>query len=322
MKSASQDARRSPFIHAELRERELSQNLAKEDVAASLWDRLSAPAEALDLERLSDEEPEDLFVRLAQLGDRASICAALRAQLIRVVTGRPTLDDELITRFLPRALKLCDALVADECKSILKHLLLIDDPAELPVDLTEIQGLAARALLACRKDESDFLFWAEVAQRRNAASPYALNAAIEIDLPRGIELLYGLYEGTLQRERQRIADWATIFQVATDVHGEDALGEVLDAAVAAGSDTQQRLLKYKFFVRFSGIQSLSLRYIQASEDILEYAKAPSGSSKEVSTVSVNLDLDQIIRALQNAASSHVAPSVPPALRVVNYQDAS
>lgn len=300
----------------------MSQKLAIEDVAASLWDRLSAPAEALDLDRLSDEEPEDLFVRLAQLGDRTSICAALRAQLIRVVTGCPTLDDELITRFLPRALKLCDALAANECKSILKHLLLINDPEELPVRLTEIQALAARALLACRKNKGDFSFWAEVAERRNVASPYALNAAIEIDLRRGIELLCRLYEGTLKGERQRVADWATIFQVAADVHGEDALGDALEAAVAKGSDTEQRFFKYEFFVRLSGIHNLSLRGIQEIEDILEYTQVPSGSSKEVSKVSAKHDLDQIIRAVQNATSSHSAPSVSPALKLHGYEEAS
>ncbi len=236
-----------------------------------LWTRLSAHPDTLDLDDRINEQPEDLFVRMATAGERDAVVAALRSHLVRCAGGTvaPTHLPRAL-RFLSRAIRLCDSLGGVECKDALKLLLLQEEPGPWGEYLAEVQELAARVLSGLPKKPTDLELWCHVARACSPALPYALNAAIEIDVERGVELLARTYDRLAPRRRNAV-NWRAILQIAATMHGVEALGDALGRALADKS-----VLEYERFVRLAGLPELRKQMTVALSDLVGYSQGRGG----------------------------------------------
>jgi len=222
-----------------------------------LWSRLTSDSAALRLNERTDEEPEDFFVRISNSGQRQEVVNALRSVLIECLAGERGDDAQSVSQFLGRAFRLCDSIAAGECRVPLKDILLTDDPEEFGVrfsNLPELQELAARALLGLAVDERDFRFWSDIAQQCSSSLPYALNAAISIDLTKGMELLCETWVACKRQGVSDIVDWQAIFQIAVLGNDHNAatqalrgacmcypeIPELFESIVHGGSDNRTR----------------------------------------------------------------------------------
>ena len=204
-----------------------------------IWNRLTSDPTGLGLDLRISERPADHFARIAAAGRREQVVAALRSLLVEIIGGTIEADPGKIASFLANALPLCDSLAAVECKPILKQFLLHDKPDDWQGKLSEIQELASRALVGVTKDKSDFRFWADVAQKSNSCLPYAINAAIEIDLDPGLELLCSSYSRCLKDGLSQIVDWAVVLDLAVARYGESTVERSLHRVCAKYKDGEQ-----------------------------------------------------------------------------------
>ena len=129
-----------------------------------LWERLSADPSDLALDQRVEEEPEDLFVRIANRGQRDEVVAGLGPLIVEQFLSSTQEGTELSVRFLRRALRLCDDLATEEARPILKVILLQEKNSLFGNNLDELQELAARVLSGLERQPSDFKFWREGAR--------------------------------------------------------------------------------------------------------------------------------------------------------------
>ncbi len=266
----------------------MSPRAKNKDLTRLMWDRLSAKPETLELDERTDEEPEDLFVRLCSRGQADDVDCALVALLAEhhANDGASKKADRL--RFLRRGLRLCDSLRSSKSKHVLKCIVLLDPKEAWGQHLAELQELAARALTGMPKSKTDLRFWTEVAEKRDSSLPYALNAAIEIDVRLGLDLLCHMHLGFKPKERAGLADWRTILQLATEHWGEDRVFEALESICAHLPEpfTSREYLAH--FVQLTDLPSLSDRLRRISLGTVSYEpeeKAlPSSSSIEAAEV--------------------------------------
>ena len=198
----------------------IMKNMKKE-----LWERLSADPSDLALDQRVEEEPEDLFVRIANRGQRDEVVAGLGPLIVEQFLSSTQEGTELSVRFLRRALRLCDDLATEEARPILKVILLQEKNSLFGNNLDELQELAARVLSGLERQPSDFKFWREVARLGNAALPYALNAAVEIDIQRGLRLIHDAYVESETRSDRDFVDWGGLLEIARMMHGPDRYQE-------------------------------------------------------------------------------------------------
>jgi hypothetical protein len=236
----------------------------KTEYKDEMWDRLSAPAETLDLDDRSDEEPEDYFVRLCSRGSRAAVLRALKANLCEVITQVKTGSAEVDCRFLQRALRLCDTVGAEECKPDLKYFLLHNAPPNWAQWYQNIKELAARALDGMPKEPGEFQYWKHLAEQADAILPYALNALLEIDLDEGLGVLLKMYVDFYKQKRTDEIDWEVILQLAADTHGMKKLGVALDKHLGGQPDY------YEYFVRIGRMPELSRAGKRSLKEIAGY----------------------------------------------------
>lgn len=227
-----------------------------EDCRRRMWSRLAAEPETLDLNDRNDEEPEDLFVRLAKRGSRNEVVRALAGLVAEHHADDVKTDKPARLRFLRRAIRLCDTLGASRFRHILKCIVMLDSSEAWGPDLAELQELAARALSGLRPSKSDLNFWIEVAQKHDSALPYALNAAIRIDLKVGVKLLCETYLSISQQRRAAHADWRTILQIAAVQHEEARLAEALYDACCRLRGFNTPLETFLDFARLADMPSL------------------------------------------------------------------
>ncbi|MHB8521421.1 MAG: hypothetical protein ACYDH9_11785 [Limisphaerales bacterium] len=189
------------------------------DLVSTMWNRLKSPRENLRLDDRVDEEPEDCFRMYSDAGHRNEVVSALRELLGRHAVCESQAPPDQEVRFLSRAIRLCDAIQAAECKDPLKFLLLKETGPKWGSDLFELQELAARALLSLPKSIDEFRFWQEVAIMQRATCPYALNATLELDLPRGLNLCHHVFRTAPKGQDQPSVNWQTILWIARERHG-------------------------------------------------------------------------------------------------------
>jgi hypothetical protein len=190
------------------------------DFNREIWERLTSDPTILQLDFRVDEEPEDKFIRVSQSGRRSDIVSALRELLSFHVIRQPAIDLEIEARFLKSAFRLCDALQADDCKSALKLFLLEGSPDRWGNYFEPLQEVAARALLSLKREPQELTFWSDVALMRRQTCPYALNAALEINLARGLELLGQISHSVSKEALKRLLDLEAILELARDFNGE------------------------------------------------------------------------------------------------------
>lgn len=241
------------------------------DVKELLWSRLTSDRAALRLSERTDEEPEDFFVRMSNSGQRKEVVKALRSLLIECLAGDRSDKASVVSRFLGHALRLCDSLAAKECKMPLKEILLTEDPDEFAVELPDwpkLQELAARALLGLAADEKDFRFWSDIAQQCSSSLPYALNAALGIDLDRGMELVCEAWFACRHRGVSGIADWQAIFRIAVLRNDQSNVIQALHRACKCYPETPD-LFEY-IVHRVARNRGLSLMGKYQLEDVFSY----------------------------------------------------
>lgn len=214
----------------------------------AIWERLTSDPDALDLDYRIDERPADLFALRAAKGERPEIVASLRCLLVEIITGVLESNSTEVARFLHNALPLCDSLAAVECKSALKQILLLDNPSDWDGNLSEIQELASRALVGIQKEDADFRFWVDIAEKANSCLPYALNAAIEIDLDKGMDLVCDVYLHCMQEETTDAVDWTVVYELAKDRYGEKAVERSWHRSCARHEEEADNLQEHPPFV--------------------------------------------------------------------------
>jgi hypothetical protein len=224
-----------------------------------MWKRLTSDPELLALDSRVDEQPEDIFIRLSQSGNRDTVVSALRELLACHVLRDPSSELAAEVRFLSRAIRLCDALSAEECKEALKLLLLEEDSARWNSHLDGLQELAARALLSLPKDKKDFRFWKEIAFMQRPTCPYALNALLQIDLVGGIKCVDQVYRTTPKRLRSRLADWDTILLIAKESYGEKQFAKAAAAFLNQNSEHRNKADLLDILAKIAGIHANSIR---------------------------------------------------------------
>jgi hypothetical protein len=202
-------------------------NVQMRNLKQSIWQRLTVDPAKLRLDAKVNEQPADCFVRLAFSGKHADVSKAVRALLVEVIAGEAGDDGDTTVRFLYNALPLCDSIGAEECKPVLRNILLVDDPQMWGGHADEVQELAARALVGLKKERADIRFWRDLAGKLNACLPYALNAAIEIDVGEGVRLVCETYALCEKAQKREIVDWATVFALATERHGVAAVSDAV-----------------------------------------------------------------------------------------------
>jgi hypothetical protein len=239
-----------------------------------MWHRLSVSPRILNLDARGDEEPEDLFVRLANSGQRQQVIRALKANLCDTITNPEAKDKQSALRFMRRALRLCDVIGAHECKPDLKYILLHEAVGTWGQDLSHLQELAARALDGMPKEPAEFEFWNHLIQKRDAILPYALNAIIEIDLDRGLETFSKIYVECAKTKQQELVEWGLVIQNAVDMHGAEAVSAALDHVFPGNP------LAIEHFVHLSGIQELSRLGKRSVEEIASYAQQRAIGGRE------------------------------------------
>ena len=205
----------------------------KRKIRDLMWERLSAQTAALGLDYRIDEQPEDLFVQLANRGRREEVVGALRALLLDCLGGEIGDSRKVQLRFLRRALCLCDSLGAKECKAPLRDILLLEEAEDWGDDLPELQELASKALVVLATGETDLPFWAYIAHKKGTAMPYALNAVIAIDALKGLELFWSIFVDCYRQGTTEVADWKTILRMAILRYGTQAVAEALNQAQRA-----------------------------------------------------------------------------------------
>lgn len=291
------------------------------DLKRQMWLRLSALPETLDLDVRTNEEPEDIFVSLANDGRRNEVIAALRSLLVESLAGPNGLEFEGTVTFLRRAIRLCDSLGAEECKDALKLLLLHEGQAAKGGHVGELQTLAARVLSGLPKSEADFEFWSHMAHRLDEGLPYALNAAIDIDWKKGVGLLSETYFEARSRRCQALADWRGILQLVASDKGVDALADfLLDMTPGEPPEVYEHLL------RLAGIQNLRRPAALGFADLIHYDV--SGSRKETSSeimepemggyhiprskasAAVNIPLDVLYKKLASPGAQEMSTQSP------------
>jgi len=234
-----------------------------------MWKRLSSLPEILDLDMRSDEEPEDLFVRLCNTGHKKDIVNALKANLCSIIIDLKEKEKQAALRFMQRAIRLCDIIGAYECKPVLKLIILDESRTGWGKDFEELQELAARALDGMPKEESDFEYWSHLAEKHNTILPYALNAMIEIDLDRGIQKLIQTYFNLPEKTREDVVNWEMILKIALDAQGPDNLGDAIDKVFTGNP------LAFEFFVHHvARMPALSREGKRSIEDMASYSTGP------------------------------------------------
>lgn len=210
----------------------------------AIWERLTSDPDALDLDYRIDERPADLFALRAAKGERPEIVASLRCLLVEIITGVLESNSTEVARFLHNALPLCDSLAAVECKSALKQILLLDNPSDWDGNLSEIQELASRALVGIQKEDADFRFWVDIAEKANSCLPYALNAAVEIDLDKGMDLVCNAHIRCAHEKTTDTVDWAVVFALAVDRYGEKEVQRSWDRIRARYGEEADKLQEH------------------------------------------------------------------------------
>jgi len=237
----------------------------RENMKLLMWERLSRQGGVLELDWRTEEEPEDLFVRLYHSGQKEDVIWALNANLCEVATVVRKGKKEDALQFMHRAIRLCDILGAYDCKPVLK-LILLQEPSDYwGDDLEELQELASRALDGMPKETSEFEYWRHLAQRQNRTLPYALNALMEINLDRGVEVVCQTYFELAKTKRESLVDFEAIFRIAAGTYGTEGLSHALDKAFAG------RPIIYEAFVRrVAKMPSLTRVGQRSLDDIAEY----------------------------------------------------
>lgn len=202
----------------------------KRKIRDLMWERLTAQTATLGLDYRIDEQPEDMFVQLANRGRRGEVVGALKSLLLDCIGGQIGDNSRVQVCFLRRALRLCDSLGAKECKAPLRDILLFEETEDWGDDLPELQELASRALVVLATRETDFPFWEYIAHKKGTAMPYALNAAIAIDPVKGLQLFWRVFVDCYREGTTDVADWKTILRIAILRHGTQAVAEALNQA--------------------------------------------------------------------------------------------
>jgi len=195
---------------------------------AQMRARLTADPRTLCLDARTDEAPEDMFASPAHGDRRGDVSQALRELIAEFFTNATKSYVTIAVRFLTRALRLCSDIEAEACKPVLKLILLDTEGGIWGKHLDEMHELAARALLGLRKTKGDFRFWADVANMQQRSLPYALSAAIEINLHQGLCLFWELYRQSDPRKEHPYVDWRTIIDEADEHHNEDEIRRCLE----------------------------------------------------------------------------------------------
>jgi len=190
-------------------------------------ERLVADPAALGLNPRLEECPENLFEIIAHKGQFDNVVRALNELMFVFFDG---VNQENITetmRFMKSSLRLCDALQPVRCKNILKTIILEDDQIIWGEGLLDLQDLAAQALLGLPKEKADFRYWSHIAHKWRPSLPYALHAAIEIDLEEGLYLFWELYLKD-PREDHPLVDWPTIINEADEHYSDKEISQLLE----------------------------------------------------------------------------------------------
>lgn len=243
-------------------------------IKALMRTRLVADPSALGLNPRMDEAPEDIFEIIAYKGLRDNVVHALMDLLI-VSYNEATKDNvEETVVFLKRALHLCDALQPSRCKTILKLIVLEDDYDLWQDSLPELQDLAAQALLGLPKQKADFRYWRDIAYKWQGSLPYALHAAIEIDLYKGLDLFWQLYLDRKHNDINKdhpLIDWSTMIKEADENYTDDQISRALEETFYRGIGTKAPL-QYEGIIRHLGIKRFSrIRTRSVSENVIDYA---------------------------------------------------
>lgn len=289
----------------------MSKSKSKSGLKAEMRARLSAEPESLNLDYRTDEAPEDLFVQRANRGEHADVVRALNALLLEQILLPSEGDADSALRFLRSGIRLCDILAAEECKGILKQVLLLDQGAIWGDDLVEFQELAARALVSLPQRKSDLRFWTSVAERLDAGFPYALNAIIEIDLREGLRLLVDTYRSTPETERDELADWATVLQIASELHGADAMAGIFDDLFSDIPDPLRRLGTFNYFAKLAKLPHSKRRRHVTIEEVLVYGQeAPTAVALSLKSARASERLSLYEQHPSNESTTIISTDLP------------
>jgi hypothetical protein len=216
-----------------------------DDLKEAMYSRLSAEPASLNLDIRFDEAPEDKFAALASSHHREDVVGALNVLMFETFSGIRGARKSPAKRFLERALRLCSLLDANECKPTLKLILLEGEKSSWGTSLVALQELAARGLSGMPKDETDLQFWLEIAERRTTAFPYALRAAIEIDMREGLRLFWS---ACLSGAVDDLVDWSTILDETSELYEDEQIAITLESTFYECQGTKDPYV-YERFLR-------------------------------------------------------------------------
>jgi len=279
----------------------MNSNASFAQLKAQIRERLRATPVSLELDPRIDEAPEDLIASIAARGRRDDVVRAIDELILEHLKQEPKAREqtEPAIRFLSSALRLCDSLQAERFKTTLKMILLDDNKKVWGEFLAELKELAARALLGLTKSKSDFRFWANIAEQWESSLPYALNAALEIDLYEGMALFWRMYLKTAPelKSEHPLVNWAAIIEEAEERFGEASVGTALESTFydVVGS---KKVVEFEIIVqrclnlpRFSRLATRSLGEI-AIDYTLRREEGPAILATAREPVSLNFLLSQ------------------------------
>lgn len=242
-----------------------SEHLDWKDV---IWKRLSSDPVLLGLDARTDEEPEDLFVDEAHAGRHNQIVDALNLLFMeRVLVGREKLQPSTL-RFFRRAMRLCDAIHAIECKQILKFLLLVEPSNRWDGFLPEMQELAARVLSGYAAKKNEVPFWLEIASRQRSSLPYALNVLLDVDLEEGLQAFTRAYIEARAAKRD-LAEWAFILETVASTYEPEEFGAILNSVIGDVVDADRPDERDSLFQKFGGWAKLPKPVLRRKKELSE-----------------------------------------------------